>query len=313
MQLVSPITPLNLHTEREKFFQDFSYNPQFEYSQTFTQEELMENGLPQESYFDHVQKLLSEHGFSSSPPTIRTSEEVLARVTQLLKDLQLSVELNIFFTADLIPRCSITSSKMVFRLPIEFTEEDFNGLMNHEIQSHLLRRLNDKKQPWYGEVKDKKTILKTEEGIANLHSFVESSDKLMRRSWLNYCAIFLAQTHSFSQLFKILIEMGVDPNRAWYATVRTKRGLNDTGQKGGNTRGLVYLEGSVKVWRWIKEKENDPHDLYLGRIHLNELGDKKAVAHIEGLLYPTFFKDIEQYKDIISELGQKNGFDLLKE
>jgi hypothetical protein len=315
MSFVSDLTPTNLLEEREKFFQDFSYNPQFEYVREFSEEELYMYGHPGEAYFESIKDLLLHQPFQPYIATITEEKQVTQRVEQMLSSLNIDYPLEINFSPELLPRCSITKERIVFRTPIEFSEEDFQGLMNHEIQTHLLRRLNNYKQPWHGQKIERSVKVQrefTEEGMANLHSFVEQTDKGMRRSWINYAAIYLGERLSFAETFAELRKLGVDEGKAWFATTRTKRGVKDTGQPGGNTKGLVYLLGAVKVWEWVLNSENDPYDLYMGRVSLSEVEEKAKIATRDGLIYPTFMKDSDRYRSLIREIGEVNQLSLLQ-
>ncbi len=64
-----------------------------------------------------------------------------------------------------------SNSKVMIGLPIHYRKETIEGVMNHEIGTHFLRKHNDRYQKWY---KDRKKFnlqpfLQTEEGLAAIN------------------------------------------------------------------------------------------------------------------------------------------------
>ena len=62
-------------------------------------------------------------------------------------------------------------SRVLIGLPINYRKTTIEGVLNHEIGTHFIRKYNEKSQKWY---KDKKKYnlspyLKTEEGLAGLN------------------------------------------------------------------------------------------------------------------------------------------------
>ena len=104
-------------------------------------------------------------------------------------------------------------SKVVIGLPIKYRENTIEGVMNHEIGTHFIRKFNDKNQKWY---KDRKKYnvtspyLTTEEGLASLNQLVsyvmeENEPRippLLYRAALLYYCCFLASKYSFSQIYE---------------------------------------------------------------------------------------------------------------
>ena len=66
-------------------------------------------------------------------------------------------------------------TKMNIRLPVEYRTDRIIAMLHHEIGTHFLRKINDKKQKWHGK-KDKYDIsscIQTEEGLAVVNQYVE--------------------------------------------------------------------------------------------------------------------------------------------
>lgn len=62
-------------------------------------------------------------------------------------------------------------SRVLVGLPVHYRENTIEGVLNHEIGTHFLRKYNEKHQKWH---KDRKKYnlspyLKTEEGFASLN------------------------------------------------------------------------------------------------------------------------------------------------
>ena len=66
-------------------------------------------------------------------------------------------------------------SKVIIGLPIKYRENTVEGVMNHEIGTHFIRKFNEKSQKWYNNRKKyglTAPYLKTEEGLASLNQLV---------------------------------------------------------------------------------------------------------------------------------------------
>jgi hypothetical protein len=60
MTLIARLNPINYLAEKEKFWADPTYNPQFQYPEPATIEELQEFGLPEEKYLDLALEVLKK-------------------------------------------------------------------------------------------------------------------------------------------------------------------------------------------------------------------------------------------------------------
>jgi len=139
-----------------------------------------------------------------------------------------------------------------------------------------------------------------------------NKNKFIRKTYFTYTASYLAQTKSFAEIFQALVKLGLSENFSWTITLKQKRGLTDTSQPGGFTKDIVYFEGVVAVWDWIHNQHNDPKDLYLGRISLDQVALIKQKTDPHKTIYPTFFENMQKYSQHIKEIGEINKFvDLL--
>jgi hypothetical protein len=149
---------------------------------------------------------------------------------------------------------------MNIRLPVEYRADRMINVLHHEIGTHFIRRINDKKQKWYGK-KDKydiRSCIQTEEGLAVVNQYCEhalnpSKKPFFYKAALNYYAACQAGTMSFVELFEDLEQFVDDPLRRWNVTLRVKRGISDTSIPGGLYKDQVYLEGAYKI---LKDRRN---------------------------------------------------------
>ena len=252
MPLLRDLIPTNLQQEKRKFFFDTSYNPQFTYVREFHQQEWDKYGLPKKTYFDHALKMIEDYGVPQPvQPPFCTPEEVEREVTELFARLELPV-LPVKFSNKFPSQVSITAKELRFRTPMKYGLESLRNKLNHEIQTHYLRKHNQQLQTWdLGSEKVRpRNFRLTEEGLANLHSHVGRDDGILRKTYLNYFAAYQAQNSSFSELFHQLLGFGLSEKFAWNLTFKQKRGLTDTSQPGGFSKNNLFRLGAGSVgWR----------------------------------------------------------------
>lgn len=308
--IINETTPLNLLEEQALFFADEtnSYNPQFIYEREFSTKELTGWGLPQNEYFQHAKRVLEQGSTIKDTTPIITEAEVKAAVAAFNQRYHLDPPLALIFTDKIVTRCKVTSKGIYFQTPLRYTQSKFKDLLRHELESHVLRKLNHKVQPWSADEVPEYEIRSTEEGIAGLHTFLLREDKRILKSYLTYSAVYYAQQGSFREVYDMLRDYGLSKQIAWSIATRTKRGITDTSAPGGLTKDITYFEGMVQVWDWLVNQKRDPHDLYLGRLSLNLIPKYKKTATVDELRYPSFFADIEQYLRYITEIGDVNSF-----
>lgn len=312
MSILQRVTPLNLQEEQDRFFESSSYNPHFQYATTLEPEELHQWGLPNPALatfvLDHL-NLLPE-AKSEAAETFLTKHEITTAITELSSALNLEKTFQVVFSEDLISKCRIDGLTIYFKEPILYYRHELDGVLNHEIQTHHLRKINNRTQPWANTSRPDYVFRSTEEGLAALHTYYGSQEPSMHGTMTAYVGVYLAHRTSFREAYQELRNLGLDEQRAWRLTVRGKRGVTDTSQPtGGLTKDISYLEGAIAVWRWLMNNKNDPHDLYLGRVGLEELSDRKKEATLYNLKYPLFFSKMDKYKTFLLKLGQNNFLD----
>jgi hypothetical protein len=309
MNIISRVNPLNLAEERAKFWQDHSYNPQFEYAKSFADDELYIWGKPQQKYFEYAHSMLAKHPVSQLSEKLEyvSQEEIETAITAFNQRYHLEEPITVEFTPNLVAKCKIAGMTIHFLTPITYTRTKFEDLIRHELETHILRKINHLRQGWPLALESEQNLRRTEEGLAGLHTHLFRQNKLFSRSFLTYVAAYTAQQASFAEVFQALKKLHVSDVTAWRIAVRTKRGLRDTSQPGGLTKDITYLEGAVLVWQWLLDPQNDPRDLYLGRLGIASIAQHKAQATAV-VLHPEFLENRDVYLDHIAEIGTINEF-----
>lgn len=317
MGLIANLQPTNFLEEKTRFLEDPTFNPQFSYLQRFSQEDLSEHGLPNEEHKDLAEKIVDATFSRFTAEQLENQKgELLSQeyVTRALKSFlsqhgNLDRRFEILWSEDFISRAAVNADTIKLRLPCTIHEEDLDGLIYHEIGTHVLRRINYEQQPWF---KRKKrygfgSYLKTEEGLAVLHSLYPQKYPLAYMAALNFLATLKAQESSFLEIWQFLKHYLADDERAFTLAFKKKRGLTDTSQPGGFTKDYVYFEGFVETVRFMVENNFPMKALYLGKLAFQDT--QKAIdlnPRFEPLL-PQFYTDNpEKYQETVTTIAQEN-------
>jgi hypothetical protein len=304
-----PSTPTikisNLAEEKEKFFAAKNYNPQFSYLEHVDEEVLTRYGFPSEETFRFAENILEKTRaeYGSFSELSRCGGEVLKldrverEIERYLRDYSLVGKLTIVFRDDFVSRTAVDASKdgqiqLKIQTPISYREKTMQPVLNHEIGTHVLRWVNEFRQPWYGNpVREEfNDFLETEEGLAILHAAISHPIKLFFMQALHFYAVFYAQKLTFTELFNKIEKVVEDKELSWVFCLRAKRGLKDTSQPGGYTKDIVYLKGAIDVARWLERHEYDPRDLYLGKIAFQDVDKCLAFKSVREPVLPLFSK-----------------------
>jgi len=319
MDIIVATTPNNILVEKQKFFADTSYNPQLTYAHPLpSDQELHQWGEPSPKWYQHSLQMMQEFPLTHSTPVGKTPERVSTEIVQAAIDefnqrYSLATPITAVFSESLVTRCRVSGMKIYFQLPIRYSKTRFRDLYRHELETHTLRRLNHHLQGWEQEICPEAELRLTEEGLAGLHTHLKRPDKLFRKSYLTYIAAYDAQHGSFSSVYHTMRKLNVGEATAWNIALRTKRGLLDTSQPGGLTKDISYLEGAVQVWQWMMDPSNNPKDLYVGRVGINQVKQFQHLNQTPGLRYPSFFEDLVEYNQLIKDIGETNLFSTLVE
>src|SRR3990170_5466509 len=214
MGLIDDLNPTNYQAEKQRFLNNPTFNPQFRYQRAFSQEELSRHGFPSDGYQQLAQRIIDATFQKFTPQELQakrgkllTQAEVTDAIHQFLQAHGLENQFPIVWSDTFVSRASIDAKNTIrLRLPCSVHQEDLDGLIYHEIGTHVLRRVNYQQQPWY---KKKQQFgfsphLKTEEGMAVLHSLFPKTEVFAYRPAIYHLATYKAQEGSFLDVWQFL-------------------------------------------------------------------------------------------------------------
>lgn len=313
------LMPVNLEEERDKFFFDPKYNPQFEYDDDFDPKELRRFGKASTEFLPVAQNVLkkvsqefgdNETYSQKTQGRLLSQHEVELAVRAYLKENHLEQELSVRYSPHFHARTSIYKSTLRIRLPHNYRENGLLGTLHHEIGTHFFRRKNDLSQPWrlHHEKYHLHPYLETEEGMAVLHSQIPALDRHLWFPSLMYFAVCRADELSWSDLNAELKQYVSDRDRRFKICLKVKRGQRDTSQPGSFPKEQLYLRGSIVAARWLIEHNFAANRLYLGKIACEdvEAAEKLSALVPENIVLPQFLADREAYKEAVKEIISVN-------
>ncbi|MBP7876033.1 DUF1704 domain-containing protein [Candidatus Woesebacteria bacterium] len=318
MLQLKQLIPLNYQEEKDKFFSDTSRNPQFIYADDIDGRKLTYYGVPTEVLVEKAERIAEEylpyqsiklHEKKLDP--FLTQQEITKQTVVYLERQGVADRYTVTWSDTAIARCAIQSHRITFRSNADYTSRSLNGVLNHEIGTHALRRINDEMQPWHGKKRAYgfANSLLTEEGLATLHQHLDDELPALFGSAVRYLTVHTAQSASFVDTWKEMKKYYQSKEKLWTAVFRAKRGIKDTTQPGGFTKDLVYFEGSYKVSLWLRDHDLDISKLYLGRLSIKDV-EKAASLHttVEPILPFFITNDAQSYKKKLLAIIRENDF-----
>jgi alpha-L-glutamate ligase-like protein/uncharacterized protein (TIGR02421 family) len=216
-------------------------------------------------------------------------EEVLQRYG--LHDWQVKVR------ASVVADCTVGGTSVYLREGALFSREHVESLIAHEIETHVLTAETGLQQPFELFRRGFAQYLDTQEGLAIWSQSRVLSPYNDKRFWpaRNVLAIAHAFEHSFADTRKYLEEeLGYRPDKALSKAIDLKRGLTDTSQPGGFTKGIVYFRGLRAIEHYLLQG-GDLRRLYIGKIALEDLDLLEQIPGIkEPILLPLHLREEEQ-------------------
>ncbi|MDA1079524.1 MAG: DUF1704 domain-containing protein [bacterium] len=314
MSFLDQLTPLNLQEEKQEFFADHSYNPQFVYAEPVEQASLEEYPKPTPELTALAKQILAKEtgrtkDVEKELGRLLSQAEVTQKAEAFLKMHGLENKIAIIWSASFVSRATITKDTLKFKTLSQFRELETAGMLFHEIGTHALRRVNYEQQPWYR--KKKKygfgSYLETEEGLATLHGLLPMENKSLYKSAIRYLAVHFAQTLSFAELWTYLTPLIPEEEERWMVTVRQKRGLTDTTQPGLFTKDTLYFSGAIKMAKWLETNNFDLTDLYLGKLAAEDATKAREMNQAFVPRLPSFFMaNCKAYQTDIEEINLYN-------
>jgi hypothetical protein len=292
--LISDLVPLNLAAERVKFFAGGGQsNPRFQYLRPVEKSQLQTFGWPQPALVKRAETYLAHHQPIAYPnETPLTHAQLIEQVQDLCKRLQIK-PVKIVFPREQTITLTLQDQTLKVRQNFVIYPSRLQRSLRHELETHLLRRLNEAKQPWASTARPRELWLRTEEGLAIYNSDFGRPANLYKTALL-YLLVDLARGHDFVTVYQTALRYLSKPESAFVFALRVKRGLTDTSQPGGFTKDLVYFEGYHQVKTWLAQPNHHYADLYWGKIDTSEVETLRTQVQWRGLVYPTFMPDPEQ-------------------
>jgi hypothetical protein len=317
MVQLSQLVPSNYLVEKEKFFHDHDYNPQFEYAQPIDSSFLVHYGTPEAVLLQKSRQLIESNieyrkeQIARRSDAMQYSQAEVHRLTQnYLAKLGIAERYEIVWSKAAITRCTIAKNHITFRIGADFSPETLQGILDHELGTHALRRINDEKQPWHDHRKkfELSNHLITEEGLATVHKYLSKPRSLLYGAALKYVAVGIAQKHSFAQTWKQLQIFYESEEKLWNTVFRAKRGLSDASKPGGYTKDIVYFQGAYEVVGWLAQHDFDPTKLYVGRISVVDVERAWELRTADPQLPTLFLDNPAAYRDKIKSIIHENQF-----
>jgi uncharacterized protein (TIGR02421 family) len=221
----------------------------------------------------------------SAEETAKIFEEVLERYG--LHDWQVVIR------EHTIARCTVGGRKVTLRKDAVFSRAFLPALIAHEIETHVLTAENGDHQPYELFRRGFAGYLDTQEGLAiyNQNRFLSENHEKRYGPVRNVLGVAYALENSFAQTRRYLQEeLGYGPEKSLNKTIELKRGLGDTSEAGGFTKGLAYYRGLRAIEHYVMQG-GDLSQLYIGKIALEDLEVIKQIPGVKApLVIPAFLR-----------------------
>lgn len=287
MNLLKFITPLNIHTEREKFLASDEYNPQFqyywqnqdvEYTTQGDKLNLMKSIKAQDidsihkyaklhfqmddwKYVDLAIQILSETPLALSRPTMSQIQNDFEDTIKLFGLDEYSFKLVDKHGFSFRPNCHNKTMEMSKYASFQFFS--IESEVKHEI-THILRYENGV----YNNIPRSDYYLATEEGLATyLQDQVGKDNYSLYQHSAEYMASKLGMNSSLREVYNYFISLGFEPELAWQRSTRHKFGFVDTSKPGDILKPAMYFSQSQKIAKLTQE---EILKLFVGKISLKD-------------------------------------------
>jgi alpha-L-glutamate ligase-like protein/uncharacterized protein (TIGR02421 family) len=193
-----------------------------------------------------------------------------------------------------IARCTVGGRKVTLRANARFSKKYLPALIAHEIETHVLTAENGNHQPFELFRRGFANYLDTQEGLAiyNQNRFLTPYHEKRSGPARNILAVAFALEHSFVDLRRYLeeeLEYGFEKSLS--KAIEIKRGLSDTSEAGGFTKGIVYFRGLRAIEQYLMQG-GDLKRLYIGKIALEDLELLEGIPGIkQPIVVPSFLHD----------------------
>lgn len=288
MNLLKVITPVNLQEERQKFFENFKYNPKFNYYWQKERPKILPSSVKDDLiisimdsdfegiirnaklffeiqnffYLDTAQLLVN------NTPKVKFHEgvdifiESFKYATDFLDLGEYKIKVVDQFGFNFRP--NIRKKEILMSKNANFQFFDAESEIAHELV-HIIRYENGK----YNNIKKSKNYLPTEEGLATLMQDRTTNGIVSEfQHAAEYLASKIGLEGSLRDIFEYFMDIGFDEELAWQRATRHKFGFVDTSYPGDILKPAMYFANSQK----IKHLDNIKIlNLFIGKISVNDL------------------------------------------
>lgn len=287
MNLLKFITPLNLHTEREKFLASNEYNPQFqyywqnedvEYTTQGDKLNLMKSIKDQDidsihkyarlhfqmddwNHIDLANKILSDKPLTLSTPKQDQIQNEFENTFKLFGLDEYSFKLVDKHGFSFRPNCHNKTLEMSKYASFQYFS--IESEVKHDI-THILRYENGV----YNNINRSDYYLATEEGLATyLQDLVTKDNYSLYQHSAEYVASKIGIDSSLREVYNYFISLGFEPELAWHRSSRHKFGFVDTSKPGDILKPAMYFSQAQKI---AKLNPDEILKLFVGKISLKD-------------------------------------------
>lgn len=295
--LISLITPTNLESERDNFFNSKTYNPTFKYSwqdelinptfsNPFKQKlweaiRVQDNSLITKRAAEFFEVTITESIISDATRVAKTkgkksvgsSSEYAKLFTEALDEFGLSdIQVIVSPQSGFNARPNHKAKTIIISEHIHFDYFSMEGGVRHELV-HVLRYRNG----LHNIIKRSPRYLPTEEGLASWCQDNTNDDNGEAQHAIEYVASSVGINGSMRDIYSIMCELGMSADLAWKRASRHKFGFVDTSMPGDILKPAMYYANEIKVAKLSTEEKLR---LFVGKIALSDLDNH---PHYRGL------------------------------
>lgn len=292
MNILKLLTPTNLAEEKEKFFSNNQYNPEFQY---LWEEEKIENDsdyLLKTALYEAVleqdnEKIIkaaqeyfavdieSEHsnaifdlGREYEKVEAFELDELVDAYRQAFRYFELEHEIAVNDHLGYGIRPQHKQQKLYISKAYSYQYMDIDGSVKHEM-AHVIRYENGR----YNGIKRSPDYLPTEEGLA---TYVQDYTPELKSSLFQHAAEYEASRvgvqGSLRDIFDHFISLGFDKDLAWQRAARHKFGFKDTKSPGDIIKPAMYYFNARRI---LKLDPNQIVKLFIGKIGIDQALEQK--------------------------------------
>jgi len=265
-------------------------------AERFTQASKELFGEPVRKLTKAASKFLAARIACDLPPPEKeliTAEKAVALFQEVLKRYGLH-DWEVSVRQRLVADCTVGGNNIYLREGAKFSRMHIDALIAHEIETHVLTAENGEHQPVALLRRGCANYLDTQEGLAtyNQNYVLSPYHEKCYGPARSVLAVEFGLKHSFADTREYLEDrLGYTPEKALVKAIDVKRGLTDTSEPGGFTKGIVYFRGLCAIRKFV-EDGGDLKRLYIGKVALEDLELIEQIPDLQPpLIIPSFLRE----------------------